>query len=369
MNLRIQQLKSREPEYGVDYGDIEMRKISADVEDLVIDGSRINAQINSISLVERSGFELRQLSGKFQLGRGAIALDDLTIISSQSQLKFKRLMLSGREWSQYRRFNQSVLLDVDLYDSYLSSNDVAYFAPALRSWDMLLYDMSLSALGEVDGLSLNIGNISYGENTHISTSLDLRQVSKIDRAYAVFGIEELTIDPHDANHLMASIAPQLLTTKSEEIITQLGQVVVEGHAEGELDKIIFDGGIKSNIGALTTKSNIDLSQKGTVAFAGALSINDFKLDKIFKDSGLGLMNATTEFNGEFGKSKSQRLWLSSAINSLVFNNYNIQNTLIEGDFNGDNLKGRIICNDSNLMLNAMGSIESLLSQGWRGGRW
>ncbi|MDE5622612.1 MAG: hypothetical protein K2I59_06465, partial [Alistipes sp.] len=67
MQLRIERLQHRDPSYGIDFGDMRLSGMTGSVEELVIDGPTISAEIGAFRASERSGFLLEHLSGRFYL--------------------------------------------------------------------------------------------------------------------------------------------------------------------------------------------------------------------------------------------------------------------------------------------------------------
>ncbi|MFR9651921.1 MAG: translocation/assembly module TamB domain-containing protein [Rikenellaceae bacterium] len=363
VDITIKQLTSRNPSYGVDYGDMSIENIQGRVDDLFIDGPRVNLEIVNLSLHERSGFELKNISSRLTIGRGALTMEKMSIETLWSKMYFDQLTLSGREWLHYRQFNQNVLMEIDLRSGYLSSNDIAYFVPTMKEWDIRLYDLQLSALGLVDGLNININNISYGEGTHISTELELSNASTIDNTYAKFSLDEFAIDAQDANRLIDSIDADLLTNEQRELINRIDELTIKGNAEGKLDSVEFNGSLSCNLGTISSLLSIDLTHRERVAIDGEVNIDRFDLGRLLNNNKLGQLTAYNSVKGVFGDKSQQSLTLCSEIGSIKVQNYTLNASRVEIDLQHSNADVKLSCKDPNMMLDIEAHVENYTAMG------
>ena len=76
MDLCLERLTRRDPEFGIDFGHMHLYGISARVGDFTIDGQSIYTTIEAMSARERSGFVLDRFSGRFYLTNGALGFED-----------------------------------------------------------------------------------------------------------------------------------------------------------------------------------------------------------------------------------------------------------------------------------------------------
>ncbi len=294
-------------------------------------------------------------------------LSDLKLVTKESKLAFKRLFLSGREWVSYRKFNHNVLLDIDVSSGYLSSDDVAYFAPAMRSWGVRLYDLKLSGVGEVDALTVDVGNISYGEGSHISTQLKLSNASVLKSAYAEFDLGAFVVESSDAIELIDSIDEELLSESQREIIDKIERLSITGSAEGELDRVVFDGQLESGVGVVTSNLTLDLTQRGLFAFDGVVDIEGLDLGALFGSSYVGRVTAQSRVDGVMGRLSEQSLDVSSVINSIELEGYNLRDSRVELHMNSDDANFSFESDDPSLQMSLNGSVGDYTAMMQRSG--
>ncbi|MDE5636685.1 MAG: hypothetical protein K2I43_01480, partial [Alistipes sp.] len=140
LDMRIERLAHRNPEYGIDFGDMRLLGSQAAIRDFAIRGSAITATVDRFSSTEKSGFALDDFSGDVFVDKGVIRLTDAAIRTRRSSLDIPRLSLAGDDWGDFKYFVDSVALDGAFRRSTLASDDVAYFSPKLRQWHLTLSD-------------------------------------------------------------------------------------------------------------------------------------------------------------------------------------------------------------------------------------
>ena len=67
LEFRLEKLQHRNPVYGIDFSDMDIRDIDAVIDNFTIDGGAVGAEIGRFSAREKSGFEIDDFGGKFFL--------------------------------------------------------------------------------------------------------------------------------------------------------------------------------------------------------------------------------------------------------------------------------------------------------------
>ena len=83
---------------GVDYTNMQFLGIDVQIDDFMVEQSAVSGDVQSISFVERSGFTLDKLSGRFFVDKGKIKVEESEIISSATDINLKYLLISGENW-------------------------------------------------------------------------------------------------------------------------------------------------------------------------------------------------------------------------------------------------------------------------------
>ena len=143
----LEKLEHRNPEYGVDFRNMYLSDITTHITNFAVVRGAVWMNIEHLSAVERSGFEFSELATHLYIDQGELSFDGLSINTSLSSLYLPKLVIKGDDWGSYRQFAQNVRLDIDVEHSQLSTDDVAYFVPALRDRRVMVTSLT----GGVEG--------------------------------------------------------------------------------------------------------------------------------------------------------------------------------------------------------------------------
>lgn len=96
LEFRLEKLQHRNPVYGIDFSDMDIRDIDAVIDNFTIDGGAVGAEIGRFSAREKSGFEIDDFGGKFFLANGCIGNGK----RAAGNAAFERLgSLRSRSWA------------------------------------------------------------------------------------------------------------------------------------------------------------------------------------------------------------------------------------------------------------------------------
>lgn len=174
MELCLDRREGREREYGIDFTHMHLDSLNARVDDFTIDGQAIYTSIASLSARERSGFRLKQFSGRFYLTQGCLGFEDASILTDRSEIRIPYISLAGSSWADYRDFIGEVRLDAAVRHTTVSTDDIAYFAPRLRDWHLSFSEIDVEAAGVVSDFTTRIRSMRIGDSTTLSATATLR---------------------------------------------------------------------------------------------------------------------------------------------------------------------------------------------------
>lgn len=138
LEFRLEKQQHRNPVYGIDFSDMDIRDIDAVIDNFTIDGGAVGAEIGRFSAREKSGFEIDDFGGKFFLANGCIGMENARLVTPHSNVSIPAVSIVGDSWAEYKEYVDRVSMTVEVRNSMLSSDDVAYFSPKLRDWRLTL---------------------------------------------------------------------------------------------------------------------------------------------------------------------------------------------------------------------------------------
>ncbi len=368
----IEQLQHRNVSYGVDYGYIRLNNLSARADQLRIEGDNVTAEIEKLSFVEASGFRLEDLTAKMQISNGVVQLDDLVLYTQQSALKVRKLRLSDEHWLQYRNFINSTAMYIDVKSGYISSDDVAYFSPTLRSWGVTFKDINMSASGRVDNLNLDIRNISYGSSTHLAAQVELEGLPLIDSTHIKASITELVSVAPEIEELSHAITGKRFTAESSEIISAVEDISLRGSIEGALGDVTANLHSESALGAIATNMQVEWQNGGETTtplkLKGSVNLGNVQLQKLAgSESGLGATTLSANISSVIDPESTSEINVVSSVSYIEWNNYKYQNIDVAGRLGSNSLRATVGCADPNLMFGLTAAIEDVNMMGSREG--
>ncbi|MFI3328081.1 MAG: translocation/assembly module TamB domain-containing protein [Rikenellaceae bacterium] len=369
LQVIINRKRHLNPAYGVDVGDLELNDISLDADNLLVNGPAIHADIRRLSLIEKSGFAIRNITGELYLTQGAVSITDAKIESQWSELNVEHLWLADKNWRAFSNFNNSTLLDIAITGGYLSSDDVAYFAPPLRSWGIELQDIEVEVTGRVNNLNVNLINATFSDESHISAELAMRGLPNVNQTTIEVDLYGLTTNVADIEDLKISLTANNsihrigvgFSREQYKQIEALGQITVSGSATGQIKDFNVDLTAKSNAGDVTTQMRIEQRPNKTLGLEGALQSANFDLREVTKIKDIGFTSMRADLavvlNG-----KASRGRVKTNVKAIEWKGYTMTNTIAELSLNEGDLQIEAEATDPNLKFKLGGFINNLIEQ-------
>lgn len=249
LELRIERRVHRNPAYGIDFGDMRFRVEHARLASLSFDGPTIAAAIDRLSLTERSGFEVRDLSGDLYVLNGTIGFDGLRLQLPNSDLSIPTLVLAGNSWDDFKDFVREVDLTLDIDGGSLSTDDAAYFAPALQHWRMRLSNIGLDLAGSVSSFETNVRRLTVDDGTTLRARGRVSGLPEWRTTQIDLRIAQLHTDSREALRLASAIGRLHLPAATQRMLLRTGRIDLTGRFEGTPSHFDAQLGLATALGA------------------------------------------------------------------------------------------------------------------------
>ena len=99
LDFSMERLEHRNPSYGVDFADMHLIDIRAELKNFTIDGPVIHTDIGRLAMRERSGFVVEDLAGCLCIANGCIDIREGHIRTAKSNIELPSLSLIGLDLS------------------------------------------------------------------------------------------------------------------------------------------------------------------------------------------------------------------------------------------------------------------------------
>jgi len=338
--LGIERLQHRNPEYGIDFGDIAICDAEAEISDFAIEGSTVTASVGSFSAREKSGFVLDGLSGQILVDRGLIRLADASLRTGRSSLDIPKLSLAGDDWSRFKYFIDSVAVEASLRSSRLATDDIAFFSPKLRPLHLTLSDLSADVQGMVSDFYADIVSARTGRSTSVSAGGSVKGLPDIRRAQFDLKVRTLKTDERDVALLAGTLTPKGLPAGLAKMLARAGAVGVSGTFRGTLSSFTSRAAVATGAGRADLNLRIRPAGEGSRNVMGNVSSHDFDLGRLLGSDAIGRTSLAAHVDGDIGGERSDAA-LNGKISLIEINGFQVDSIRFDGRIRHREFDGRI----------------------------
>lgn len=243
---------------------VDLTKIEANLSLKCLTPDSLNLRIRQFEAQESCGLAVRALRLRLTANRHRGEMRDFYLKTDHSEIE-QRLLTAKYDASNLKTLGQTLLLNGELKNTRISSQDVAPFVPKLTQLDE---DIVLSTRYSVSPKLIT----AHSLNLH-NQNQTLTLVSDITLRRQDARIEDIFSDLHhlEVKSELSQKLFHLFAQKEEpQWLKALGDIQIEGKAKYSLkNNILFNGNISSNLGIL--KTNIaykDTNIQGEVSSVG-----------------------------------------------------------------------------------------------------
>jgi len=314
----------------------------------------IQANIKNLTLKEKSGFYLKNLSAFTTVDSNAIELKKLLLVTNKTrltdyyQMKFK----SFKDFSDYEN---TVRMKANFVNSHLSSSDIAFFAPALKKIKLDL-DLDGQITGLVNDLRAKNLSIKAGKATYLKGDFRMKGLPNWNETFMDMKIELAGTNKKDLDEILTD-----LTGKSVKsipaIVSKFGNINFNGHFTGFQNDFIAFGEFKTKLGRVKSDVNMKIDKKGVPSYTGNVETYDFHIGELINEKLLGRITSELAIKGRGTEIKNLSEELKGQISYLDFKGYRYRNITINGTFEKKFFDGNLKINDKNVQLDFDGGVN------------
>lgn len=347
MELRIERLEHRNPGYGVDYGDMRLYDFDGRVENLTIAASNISGRVQSLAFREQSGFELNSMDGEFEVDRGYIRLADTRLRTDESDIVLDSIILAGGDWANYKYFIQQVDMTVAAHNSIVSSNDIGYFAPNMRRWDMTVSDLDLNMQGTVDNFSGRINRSRINGRTELVADVAISGLPEYRTSKFTLDINRLHTNSREAERIAESIARLQLPESVTAILNRAGGLTLSGNFKGTLASFKTDGRLATDLGTVRFDAAMHPDSKRVKALDARIASRQLNLGRLLGKKILGDARFAVNADGTFGEGRYD-FRVGGDIPHITVGGFGCDSIRVRGRAADGDIRGHLAVNDQSL---------------------
>lgn len=304
-----------------------------------------------LSTDERSGLHVKKLQANLRMHPQLMEFNKLDLQINNSILGDYYAMSYNDMGKNMADFLHSVTLTGNFKNSKITTDDLAIFAPALKSWNKIFY-IEGTAKGSIDNLSTRNMVIKSGA-TFLDGNISLKGLPDINNTFIDFNTNNLQTNYND----LTTFIPALKKITRPKL-SKLGTIYYKGNFTGFVNDFVTFGSFNTNLGSLTADLNMKLPANKKPVYSGKISTASFNLGEFIDNNLLGNIALDGTINGSSFIAKDLNANFVGKIKHIEVNKYNYQNIDINGDFKNQTFTGKVNINDPNLQLeNLQGTIS------------
>lgn len=273
---------------------IAVSDLRADVAIPRLKNDDFHVQLKRLSLKERCGFELTDITANTKIGERAIEVSDMRIELPNSliapedfKIEYSALKNIGKELT-------TMPLAFELANSYVTPSDLKGFLPALENFGTRI-SITLALRGTVRDLEIPVISVAT-DDKRIMLNMN-GDVKGIDDAKNMsFSIPHVEVRA-DANEILTlSSHFANLSAGVTSTIGNCGNIRVDGSVSGTLERLKFAGDVSTALGAVRLNGVFANSTSSkTQSYKGAVSTGGLNVGKLLsKEQLLGMAAVDVE---------------------------------------------------------------------------
>ena len=330
---------------------LEFTGITGNLKNVLFINDTLTANIK-LAAKERSGFEVKDLQAKLKFTPDLMEFKDLALETNKSKI--------GNYYSmRYRDFNDdlssflhNVALEGNFEKSEIHSDDIAFFAPQLKTWNRI-FNFQGNVKGTIDNLAAKKMILKSG-NTIVDGDITLKGLPDINNTFIDFKSNDLQTNYND----LVTLVPSLKDIRQPQL-SQLGNIRFKGNFTGFIKDFVAYGNINTSLGSLNADINMKLPDYKIPTYSGKISTAGFNIGRLFNNNKLGNIALNGKVRGSGFKLNDLNANFDGTIHQLEFSGYPYKNITVNGTFVKSLFKGHLDIDDPNLIIKDLNGSISL----------
>lgn len=340
---------------GINFSDIDTRNVDFELTNIKVIGGAVKATIKSMSLLEKSGFKIKDLTAKVKVNDHQIEANQLHLVTNESDIR-RYFSMKYDSWDSYADFWNKVRFYVNLDNAWVSANDIAYFASVFNSVRLSAHANGILS-GPLARLESKDLKLDGQQSTYLHTSFKLKGLPNPDQFLMDVQVKDLHTNQTDLKPILSSIgiAPEAIPSQ----LTKLGEIYLKGSFTGYYYKFKTTADLRTDLGSITADGEMAIPRNHTLPeYSGFVSATDFNLGAILEqEEHIGKITAECQFTGKGFRLNNLYENAYLTISKFDLNHYVYQNAVINGTLDRKLFTGSVNIDDKNIALIFDGAID------------
>ena len=341
------ELAQRGREGCINWGDLDiLANLSANR--IRVKDSYVNADVEHLDMLEKSGFHLEEASAKVSVGRGRVEMDGLRLKDSYSDLNFNYFRLVG-PLSDYSDFIESVRIEADILPSLLSFSTVNFFAPGTEN---ITFSPELEGLYAGTVSDFTVTDLRFREthsNVRGTINGSLTGLPHIFESTLDFKVKDLTFGMSSLERFLQTFSPKVKLGLDK--IAKNDIFDFNGSVSGPFTRMDVAGNAICKAGRADADlriSNLPGNEK-PIGIGGTITTTNLDIGRLIGNNLVHQLTARAEVDATLDKPLRADVLKVNA-SRLNLKGYDYTGIEFNGTYDGKTFDGNLVSKDPNLKM-------------------
>jgi hypothetical protein len=336
-------------EKGKDHNHFGYRSIYSQLNEFEQYSDTVNFQFSYLQAFDlKNELNLRSLEGDFQYCNKSMTLAKMNLRTNKSLIR-DSIRLNYPSPNALKYFVDSVSFFVNLDSSFIYSDEIALFAPAIKHLDQL-YAITGQLNGTIGYLTAKNLDLSFGQNTSIDGDFSFFGLPKIRETFIDINCKEAILEPKD----VVRYVPKRYHSR----IRNTGKVNFKGQFLGFPTDFVSNGTFDTESGFIESDINFKLAEDNTAFYSGNLKLERFDLGKILnKEKVFQEIYLNGDIKGHGLELNNANFHLNADIDTIGIRGYDYSNIHTNGELANGYFEGELEAKDPNLAFDGQVRID------------
>ena len=335
-----------------DKNHIKINDLRADIALPRLKNDDFLVKIKRLSFIEQSGLNLKNLTVNTIINEKSLSVSDFRVEFPETYFAIDDFSVSYNSLNTLGTELANINLDINTKDSYVSLNDFSAIVPSLANFTEPI-KINMHVTGSVQDLNVSSLKLrTENEKLHVSMNGNIKNANKKDSLFVEIPSLYVKADANEIKLILTNFVN--ISTQAKSIISNAGNVVVDGKLKGSLDKVLYRGNVHTSQGSLALDGDFMRTGKIGYGFNGAVNSSKIRLGALLdKEDLLGETSFNLEVDG-LKNGRNLKVKLNGDIDYFDFKGYRYKDITADFEVKPAEFNGLLSINDENMSVNIDG---------------
>ncbi|MBZ5856792.1 translocation/assembly module TamB domain-containing protein [Flavihumibacter profundi] len=331
---------------------IAIEKFSLDAANIGYNGFTYAADLKQMSLVEKNGFQLENLSTNALYSDTAVSLKQLYVKTTKNQINAD-VRVSFKGISQITTSPELTHINATIKDSRIQLSELLFFQPGLKknkSFAPLagkVFYANTSLKGSLDKLLIPEISIKSAQ-TRLLASAEVYHLPDIKKLLINLRLKEFSGTRKD---LLSFLPPNTIQDSLLHYIPNTFSI--KGTYKGTLNDLFTDLQIATSEGNASIKGSLkNIADKTNAEYDLTVNTDAVELGKLMEDSLFGNLSATVNVKGKGWDIKTANAVFQTYLREAYYQGYTYHDINFSGKVSGNTLDAHLQSRDPNITVSS-----------------